>query len=51
MDRKDAGKMVMAFRMSTNVMPKNAHRNKEQERTIKAISSAMETLEINVSSG
>jgi hypothetical protein len=50
-DRKDAGKMVMAFSMSTNVMTKNAHRDKEQERTFKVISSAMETLEINASSG
>jgi hypothetical protein len=50
-DRKDAGKMVMVFSMSTNVMTKNAHRDKEQERTFKAISSVMTTLEISASTG
>jgi hypothetical protein len=50
-DRKDAGKMVMAFSMSTNVMTKNAHRDKEQEKNFKAITSAMQRREITVSSG
>jgi hypothetical protein len=43
--------MVMAFGLSTNVMSKNAHRDKEQEKTFKAITNAMEILEITVSSG
>ncbi len=50
-DRKDAGKMVMAFSLSTNVMSKNVHRDKEQEMNFKAIISAMERLEITVTSG
>ncbi len=50
-DRKDDGKMVMTFSLSTNVMSKNVHRDKEQEKNFKKIRSAMERLEITVSSG
>jgi hypothetical protein len=44
-------KMVKAFGLSTNVMSKNVHRDKEREKTLKAITSAMEIMEITVSSG
>ena len=51
-DRKDTGKMVMTFNLSTNVMSKNVHWDKEQEKTFKSITSVMnEILEITVSSG
>jgi len=50
-DRKGAGKMVMTFSLSTNVMSKNVHRDKEQEKNFKAITSAMQRREITVSSG
>ncbi len=50
-DRKDTGKMVMTFSLSTNVMSKNVHWDKEQEKTFKSITSAMKRLEITVGSG
>ena len=50
-DRTDAGRMVLAYRLSTRHMTRNVYRDKEQESNVQAIAEAMQLMEVPVSVG
>ena len=50
-DRTDAGRMVLAYRLSTRHMTRNVYRDKEQESNVQTISEAMHLMEVPVSVG
>ena len=50
-DRTDAGRMVLAYGLSTKPMTRNVHRDKEQESNVQAIAEAMQLMEVPVSVG
>ena len=50
-DRTDAGRMVLAYGLSTKPMTRNVYRDKEQERNVQAIVEVMQLMEVPVSVG
>ena len=50
-DRTDAGRMVLAFGLSTKPMTRNVYRDKEQDSNVQAIAEAMQLMEVPVSVG